>query len=192
MINNRSAAHLNGTEIGEPPAWTFLADPSSPYYIDEDTFYDINKTIATVTRIKSIHNCKTNHPLPLPSNAPLRIAHYCRLLTRQFRSVKRAHEWEIRRLGPPRRQCHQASPVLFHSFEPADLHHPRVSPDALSRELRPPQNSLMSEVPGSKSSLECIPASWLIQSTVKHHRGIRVPLPQPVVAVVAKARGALS
>ncbi|KAG6353962.1 hypothetical protein INS49_005220 [Diaporthe citri] len=43
-------------EIGEPPRWTFLADPSSPYYIEEDTFYDINKTIATVTRIKSIHN----------------------------------------------------------------------------------------------------------------------------------------
>lgn len=60
-----SAAHLCGTEIGEPPRWTFLADPSSPYYIDEDTFYDINKTIATVTRIKSIHNCKTNQAFPL-------------------------------------------------------------------------------------------------------------------------------
>lgn len=46
-----------------------MADPSSPYYIEEDTFYDINKTIATVTRIKSIHNCKINHALPLPSHA---------------------------------------------------------------------------------------------------------------------------
>lgn len=64
-------AHLHGTEIGEPPRWTFLADPSSPYYIEEDTFYDINKTIATVTRLKSIHNCKTNHPLPLPPHVPL-------------------------------------------------------------------------------------------------------------------------
>lgn len=66
IINDRSATHLNGTEIGEPPRWTFLADPSSPYYIDEDTFYDINKTIATVTRIKSIHNCKTTYFFPRP------------------------------------------------------------------------------------------------------------------------------
>lgn len=58
LINDGSASHLHGTEIGEPPRWTFLADASSPYYIEEDTFYDINKTIATVTRIKSIHNCK--------------------------------------------------------------------------------------------------------------------------------------
>lgn len=74
-INDRSAAHLHDAEIGEPPRWTFLADPSSPYYIDEDTFYDINKTIATVTRIKSIHNCKINHPLSLPT--PLPSIHHC-------------------------------------------------------------------------------------------------------------------
>lgn len=64
---NGSPAYLHGTDVGEPPRWTFLADPRSPYYIEEDTFYDINKTIATVTRIKSIHNCKTNHALPLSS-----------------------------------------------------------------------------------------------------------------------------
>lgn len=137
IICNGSPAHLHGTDVGEPPRWTFLADPSSPYYIEEDTFYDINKTIATVTRIKSIHNCNSNHPLPLPPHAHFERVQYYSSLTRQFRSIKRAREWEICGLGPPGRKCHQASPLLFHSFQPADLHHPWVPSDALSCELCP-------------------------------------------------------
>lgn len=43
-------------EIGEPPRWT-LFDSTSPYYIPEDTFLDLNKTQAMAKKIKSLHNC---------------------------------------------------------------------------------------------------------------------------------------
>ncbi|KAF6840965.1 hypothetical protein CMUS01_03738 [Colletotrichum musicola] len=42
-------------EIGEPPRWT-LFDSKSPYYIAEDTFFDLNKTRSTVQKLKSLHN----------------------------------------------------------------------------------------------------------------------------------------
>ncbi|EQB49944.1 Cyclochlorotine biosynthesis protein R [Colletotrichum siamense] len=42
-------------EIGEPGRWTIF-DKSSPYYIEEDTFYDLNKTKMVVKKLKSLHN----------------------------------------------------------------------------------------------------------------------------------------
>ncbi|KAL2878363.1 hypothetical protein SGCOL_006334 [Colletotrichum sp. CLE4] len=41
--------------IGEPPRWK-LFDSTSPYYIEEDTFYDLNKTKMMAKRLKSLHN----------------------------------------------------------------------------------------------------------------------------------------
>ncbi|KAL0932756.1 uncharacterized protein CTRU02_211719 [Colletotrichum truncatum] len=42
-------------EVGEPTRWT-LFDLSSPYYIEEDTFYDLNKTKMVIGKLKALHN----------------------------------------------------------------------------------------------------------------------------------------
>ncbi|KAK6218506.1 hypothetical protein QIS74_06386 [Colletotrichum tabaci] len=41
--------------IGEPPRWT-LFDSTSPYYIPEDTFDDLDKTKMMAKKLKSLHN----------------------------------------------------------------------------------------------------------------------------------------
>ncbi|TLD18020.1 hypothetical protein PspLS_10430 [Pyricularia sp. CBS 133598] len=41
--------------VGEPPRWTYFSK-DSPYFVPEDTFYNINKTEAVVERIKRVHN----------------------------------------------------------------------------------------------------------------------------------------
>ncbi|KAF4918555.1 Cyclochlorotine biosynthesis protein R [Colletotrichum viniferum] len=49
--------HIGSDHSGfvPPGRWTIF-DKSSPYYIEEDTFYDLNKTKMVVKKLKSLHN----------------------------------------------------------------------------------------------------------------------------------------
>ncbi|KZL70126.1 hypothetical protein CT0861_01364 [Colletotrichum tofieldiae] len=52
-----NSTEMRNKGIGQPLRPTYFG-PDHPYYLPEDTYYDFNKSIAYVKKMKAMHNCK--------------------------------------------------------------------------------------------------------------------------------------